>query len=408
MTQDETTTGRRGAVAVAGLVTAVSAGVWTFAIVLAANRETQPFGPGDALWGLSFLAVQVVGVLVLVRRPRDAAARRFVWAPFAVAVGVLGSDYYGAVAEGRFALPGPTWVLLLGSVAFGVGMGGLALALYRFPDGQPVGRFWLWAERYTAAGIVGVAVLSLVEPVNPEFDIANPLTGGGVVPGSGVLAVVLSWLSPLLVGGMLSLASLVARYRRGDPTTRLQLRWVLYPVVVGVATTLALATAEQLAGFDEATVNNVSIGITVVFTVGVPVGILMAMTRARLYDVDRLFSRTLVYAIITIILATAYLAAVMAFQAVLSPMAGGENSDLAVAASTLAVAALFRPVRRRVGAVVDRRFARTRYDPERVMEQFATGLREHVDLRRVEGSLCKTVAGTVQPVQVHVWLADRG
>ena len=408
MTQAQTTTGRNWAVLVAGAVTVISACVWAFAITLAVSRETQPFGPGDALWGLSFLAIQVVGVLVLAKQPRDAAARRFVWAPFAVAVGVLGSDYYGAVAEGRFALPGPTWVLLVGSVAFGVGMGGLALALYRFPDGRPVGRFWLWAERYTAAGIVGVAVLSLLEPLDPEFGISNPLTGGAVVPGVDALASVLSWLNPLLVGGVLSLASLVARYRRGDPTTRLQLRWVLYPVVVGTVMTLTLAIAEQVAGFSDTAVNNASIVITIAFTIGVPVGILMAMTRARLYDVDRLFSRTLAYAIITIVLAAAYLGAVVGFQAVLSPLAGGDHSDLAVAASTLAVAALFRPVRRRVGAVVDRRFARTRYHADLVMEQFAAGLREHVDLRRVEASLCTTVAGTVQPAQVHVWLPERG
>lgn len=408
MTQDDVTTAtqrRRGAgVAVAAVVVVVSAGLWAFAIVLAANRERQPFGPADALWGLSFLAIQVVGVLVLTRRAHDVAARRFVWAPFAVAVGVLGSDYYGAVAESRFALPGPKWVLFAGSVAFGVGMGGLALALYRFPDGQPVGRFWSWAERYTAAGIVGVTVLSLLEPLDHEFGVGNPLTGGAEVPGVDALAAVLSWLNPLLVGGMLSLASLVARYRRGDPTTRLQLRWVLYPVVVAVALALALATAERLAGFDE---DAASIVITIAFTIGVPTGILMAMTRARLYDVDRLFSRTLVYAIITVILAAAYLAIVMTFQAVLAPLAGGADSDLAVAASTLVVAALFRPVRRRVGAVVDRRFARTRYDPEHVLGRFAADLREHVDLKRVEGSLCTTVATTVRPVQVHVWLAER-
>lgn len=375
---------------------------WSYAIRFAIGRS-EPFGPGDVLWGLSFLAVQAVGAIVVFRRPRDAAGWHFLWAPFAIAVGVLGSDYFGADFEGRASLPGPEWMLLAGNVSFGVGVGGLALALYRFPDGLSVGRFWRVAERVTVAGMIGTGVLSLFEPIlERQVEVANPLTGGDPVPGIGALELVFNLSQPLLIGGLLSLVSLVARYRRGTVTTRLQLRWVLYPIVTGVAVMALFAAVDAVATIPVSTGTLFGVVVTVIFTLGVPFGILMAVTRHRLYDIDRLVSRTLSYAVVTAVLAAVYLAGVVGFQTLLRPVA--VESDLAVAASTLGVAALFRPVRRRVQTAVDRRFDRSHYDGQQLSFGFAARLRDEVDLRQIDADLRATVRLAVQPSVVHVWL----
>lgn len=390
--------------AVTTAVLVVSALVWFAAILVAMARTSLPFGPADALWGLSFLAVQGVGVVVLRRRPRNLAAWYFLLGPALVAVGVLGSDWAGAVQEGRFGLPAPAWAALVGSVAFVLGVGLLALALYRFPDGRSLGGAWLVVERVLVVALVPQVLLALLEPellVEPA-PIVNPLTGGAVFPGLGLLETVLSWLQPIMIGGVLSLVSLGVRYRRGDGTTRRQLAWVLYPILVGVTFTLVVAAVDLVVGLSTPVENLVGVAVTVVFTVGVPAGILMAMTRARLYDIDRLVSRTVAYAVVSTVLLTTYLAMVLGLRGILAPVLGTESS-IAVAASTLVVAAMFGPLRRRTQAVVDRRFDRPRLDRVRTIEAFAARLRDEVDHETVVRDLRHTVQQVVSPSTTWVW-----
>ena len=135
----------------------------------------------------------------------------------------------------------------------------------------------------------------------------------------------------------------------------------------------------------------------------IPVAVAIAILRYRLYEIDRVISRTLVYGLLTVVLGAAYVALVLAGQAVFSSFAGGSN--LAIAGSTLVVAALFLPLRGRVQRLVDRRFYRRRYDAQRTLAAFGTRLREQVDLDGLRGDLEAVVAETVQPAHVSLWLA---
>ncbi len=137
----------------------------------------------------------------------------------------------------------------------------------------------------------------------------------------------------------------------------------------------------------------------------IPTGCAIAILRHQLFDVDRVISRTLVYATLSLVLGAAYVGLVLAGQALFSSFAGG--SDLAIAASTLVVAALFLPVRSRVQGFVDRRFYRRRYDAQRTLEGFGARLRDQIDLNTLSGDLRKAVDETMQPTHVSVWRRDQ-
>jgi len=393
---------RRGAqrTVVAWVVFSTIVVVWLAAVGVALPRTSNPLDPGDVLWASSFLVLAALGRFVVSRRPGDVFGRLLLAGPLALGVGVLGGDYAGRTQEGA-GWPGGAWFALTGRVAFALGAGAIALALYRFPDGRPVSRTWRGAEFVTLVGTAAAAVGALTVPVVADEPgvLVNPLVGGR-------LAATSAWLDRasvlLLVGGIASLVSIVARYRRGGPEVRAQLRWVLYPVAVAFVMASFFALAELLTGWEptEAT----GIATTIVLTLGVPLGIIAAITRARLYDIDRIISRTATYAIVTTVLVGVYGALTVVPAALL-----GLESDLLVAAATLAAAAAFVPVRRQVQAVVDRRFNRSRYDAQRVVERFGSRLRRDVDLDSLTDALRGVVATTVQPAHVSLWLPrERG
>ncbi len=192
------------------------------------------------------------------------------------------------------------------------------------------------------------------------------------------------------------LASLVVRYRRSRGVEREQLKW------------LAFAAALLVVGFLGATVAGTGLVSDLFFVLAIasvvfmPVAVAIAILRYRLYEIDRVISRTLVYGSLTVILGAAYAGLVLAGQAVFSSFAGGSN--LAIAVSTLVVAALFLPVRSRVQGFVDRRFYRRRYDAQRTLEAFGVRVREEVDLPLLSADLRGVVAETVQPTHVSLWL----
>jgi hypothetical protein len=237
--------------------------------------------------------------------------------------------------------------------------------------------------------------------------VRNPLGATGawadLVTAVGIVGDVLAAL-----GFLLAMLALVLRLRRSSGVERQQLK--MFGYVVSLATVgLVMAIATEVAGEDSATWVYV-VGATGWFAallcivVGIPVAVGIAILKHRLYDIDVVIKRTLVYGSLTAMLALSYLGMVLVFRLVLAPMT--EGSDLAVAGSTLAVAALFRPMRSRVQAVVDRRFFRARYDAAQTLQGFAGRIRDELDLETLGVDLRQAVRDTMQPAHVSLWLRE--
>jgi len=234
-----------------------------------------------------------------------------------------------------------------------------------------------------ALGVPGAAL----SPDNPD----NPLKVDSVVLevmfGVGMLLLMTSFVAAVV--------SIVLRYRAAVGVERQQLKQLVF---AGSLALPIMALAVPLFGYDSLAVR---VALAVAF-LSLPVAAGIAILRYRLYDIDVVINRTLVYGALTATLAGSYLGAVLLLQLALSPVT--ESSSLAIAASTLAVAALFRPVRKRIQSLVDRRFFRTRYDAALTLERFGAHLRDEVDLETLGDDLRAVVAETMQPAHVTLWL----
>ena len=238
--------------------------------------------------------------------------------------------------------------------------------------------------------------MALTQPFAEQETLAghrNPLLGWAAADILGAINGLANGVFlPAIV--LASIASLVVRYRRSRGIERLQLRWFLFVAALMVAALFvtALLPAIQPAG---------DIIGPIVFT-ALPITVAVAILRYRLYDIDVLIRRTLVYGALSVTLAAVYAGLVIVLQGALSELAGGDT--LAVAASTLAVAAVFQPARRRIKTGVDRRFYRSRYDAQRTAEGFSASLRHEVDMMRLAGDLAAVAGDTLRPVSISVWI----
>ena len=208
---------------------------------------------------------------------------------------------------------------------------------------------------------------------------------------------------------MLAVASLLVRYRRGSGIERAQLKWfAAVATVTGVAALGSIATnSPSSATGPTGALGTVSAVFNVLIYVGLallPLAIGIAVLRYRLYEIDRLISRTLAYGLVTLALLAVFGGAILLLSALLSPLTGGNT--LAVAGSTVLVAALFQPLRRRVQALVDRRFNRSRYDAQEAVAAFTERLRDEVDIDTLQGSLLSIVEATLEPTTSGLWLRE--
>jgi hypothetical protein len=287
-------------------------------------------------------------------------------------------------------VPASLWVVALGLI-------GTQLPL-RLPDGKLPSPRWRWFSRVSllliAVSVVGMAVQpGRVEDVPGT---ANPVGSELLKPLASVFLLVIL----CFIGGVVAL---VARYRRSDSHDRVQLRWVAFSGAVFLGVYMVTLPLPSLLGLaDDSSGANAINSVSQLAFAALPIGIGHAVLRHRLYDIDAVVSRTLSYAVLTATLAGAYLASVLLLQLVLSP-----SSDLAIAGSTLAVAALFQPARRWIQAAVDRRFYRHRYDAARTLERFGGRLRDEVDLDSLAGELRVVVADTMQPAHLSLWMRPR-
>jgi hypothetical protein len=349
----------------------------------------------------------LVGALVASRQPANAVG----WLLLVAAV-ALGLDTLMTVYAGRASAPGAEWAGWLNSWLLFVWLylPALFLALV-FPAGRLLSRRWRVVVGLgvgaVGANVVGSAFAPGVLEIPADRPIRNPLGIEGPVGDA------LSWLSgagellaaaTLVLGGL----SVVLRLRRSRGRARQQVTWFAYVCMLALVPFMVLALVSLVAGDDDLPpwLNVLVViawwSLVVLLLVGLPSAIGIAILRHQLYDIDVVINRTLVYGALTVTLGASYLGSVLLLQLVLNPLTQG--SDLAVAMSTLAVAALFRPARRRIQLLVDRRFFRHRYDAARTLQEFGARLRDQLDVDALGNDLQVVVRDTMQPTQVTLWL----
>ncbi|HEX6676610.1 MAG TPA: hypothetical protein VF486_16490 [Actinomycetes bacterium] len=356
------------------------------------NQQARQAGRSDlgsdantAVYGLVAVSAATVGAVLASRRPRHPVG----WLLLALGLWFVYGYASWVLLAWRGAPPAVGSAVLDANVVVIPALIGFVLLLT--PTGRlPSPRWRWWARVAAAAAVAGLVSLALGPFREPDQSVANPLAvtalAGPLLVVRGVALAVAGLAIP--VGAW----SLVVRFRRARGVERLQLRWLVVataPVGVAVA---ALAT-QALTG------NEVDLGwLAGVCLAVLPLAIGAAVLRYRLYDLDRIVSRTLAYGLLTLLLG-GYAAAVLGLGQLL-----GRDSPLVVAAATLAVAALFQPARQRVQQGVDRRFDRRRYDAERTIAAFSARLRQQVDLDTLTAELLAVVDQTMQPTQASLWL----
>jgi hypothetical protein len=371
-------------------------------VVVAGATFVLDLGGGEGDEGLAVLLIgyATAGALVASRHPRNPVGWLLLGVALAFAVQSLGEVYVTSPSA-----PGRELVGWAASWAWFVWMGlvGIFLPLL-FPDGRLPSRRW---RPVAWLGGVALALSVTGSALHPgDLDLAtrveNPFGARGAVADLAEAASA-AGSALVAVAFVLTGVSLVLRLRRSRGVERLQLKWFAYTGLLALAG-LALAMVDVLlaAGWAEpiGTVGWMTFLLTSVL--GVPVATGIAILRHRLYDIDVVINRTLVYGALTATLAAAYLGSVLLLQLALSPLT--QDSGLAIAASTLAVAALFGPARARIQAAVDRRFYRRRYDAQQTLERFSARLRDELDLEALGADLRAVVGETMQPAHVSLWL----
>jgi hypothetical protein len=277
--------------------------------------------------------------------------------------------------------------------------------MLRFPTGRLLGPGW---RRWERACLAAIGVLVLMAAVEPMPLVGFPTTPNPAAIGSPRLTAFGASLFAVMFAVPIgvSVTALVVRYRRGSVTERLQLRWLAAAsVVLGTVALSTPLTAPEVGQGRLSTAS--SIGYAIGFS-AIPIAIGIAIVRYRLYDIDRLVKRTLVYALVSGVLGIVYATAVLGLSAPLTAILPAAGGTLTTAASTLLVAALFRPVRRRAQVAVDRRFDRERHEATTTVEAFGGRIRGEVELDAIVGDLLAGAGRVVHPTSSSCWLRPRG
>ncbi len=357
------------------------------------NGDLQ--GATIATFAMAWIAIQAfatVGAVIASRHPRNPIG----WLFCAASIFMMTANVESGYADYAIAhsLHGTVAVAVALSWTWVAGVGLLVPAVLLFPDGRLPSRRWRPIGWLAVAWVAILSLALLLEPGpldSPLESVDNPIG----LPGVQVVQLVVGGGGGALL--VLALvASLAERYRRGSAEQRQQLKWFLTAVVA----TLTFVIVSGISGI------GVPDAVWLAFIATIPTSVGFAILRYRLYEIDRIVNRTLVYAAVTALLAGLYFGIVIGLQAAFSGLARG--NDLAIAGSTLVVAALFRPARGRIQALVDRRFYRRRYDAELTLAAFGARLRDEVDLDALGADLGTVVRDTMQPAHVSLWLRPQG
>ncbi len=379
-------------------VVAISLVVGALVLGLANRSEAPLYEVTSAIITPTFATL---GVLIASRRPGNVMG--WIFLASGVLEGVLMfSGQYATVAlapDGPL-LPGGALAVWFATLAQNSFVGCILFLIWLFPDGRLLSRRWrpvAWAIGTFLA--VSLVIAALSPGPFAEFPSAsNPFGVEGAMPPEPVLA----------AGGFMLLAcmvavglSLILRFYRSRGEERLQLKWFTYAATVVLPTPLLLSVispaAYEMLGRLAWTLGFLSL----------PVSASVAILKYRLYDIDRIINRTLVYGTLTVSLALVYLGSVALLRGLIFGFTG-QSSQLVIVASTLTIAALFGPLRRRIQNFVDRLFYRKKYDAAQVLADFSSRLRDETDLGRLNEDLVSVVRETVQPEHASLWLREPG
>ena len=355
--------------------------------------------PDLAQWdlrpGVALVSAATVGAVLASRRPAHPVG----WLLLAQVASNLttgaAAQYlaWGLLAPGG-TLPATRYVALYFPASAGGGLLLLGFVLLLTPTGKLPSPGWRWwASAMVAVPLLLVVGVTLAPgPVDPSVQVVGgPFEFHGL--GGGLLVVNQLALAFTTLAVAVCAGSLVVRFRRARGVERQQLRWVAV-----AAALLVVAAGVALVGLALGATEVVTWALSA-WVAGLPVAIGAAVLRYRLYDLDRIISRTLAYGLLTLLLGGGYAAMVLGLGQLL-----GRDSSLVVAAATLAVAGVFQPARRRIQQAVDRRFNRRRHDTAETIQAFSTHLRDQLDLDTLQGELLEVVDQTMQPAQASLWL----
>ncbi|MDQ3962677.1 MAG: hypothetical protein M3277_01995 [Actinomycetota bacterium] len=367
------------------------------------NRDL-PSQEADPATGVAFAAMALLGVFLAHKRPDNGLGWLFLGVG-AVAGLSLVTPNYALYSVHVQELPGTAligwfsawlWLPTIGSV--------MTFFFLLFPTGHVPGPRWRWVFRMAVAAIVGLCLAMALKPGRlgeEELPIVNPFGVEGLGP---ILDVVGASAGILFAAATVaSLVSLVFRFRRGSQIERLQIKWFAFAAGINVTSILIEILFPAVFAALPRFVDDTVFGMQVLL---LPVTAALAILRYRLYEIDVIINRALVYAALTAVLLGSYLVIVLTLSRLLDPVT--RDSDVAVAASTLAVAALFRPLRARIQAFIDRRFYRAKYDAVAALDRFGARLRDEVDIELVRSDVLGLVADTMQPSHASLWLRREG
>ena len=396
---------------------AVSLLLGLFSVALLVLTRAAPIPRGavprgvNAVWGLLLLAIlSTMGALIVARRPGNRIGWSFVAAGLGLALQAFATQYaiYTLLTDPG-ALPGAAWLSWISTwLTIPAIFSAFVALLLLFPTGRLLSPRWRPVAWMVVGWIAGVAVGNFAYPPDSYLGVEAPVrlnqAAGQIISMIGGLA----WLLATLAIPAAA-ASLVVRFRRSRGQERQQLKWLAYAAAmlgVGVLGATLVGFLDQLGWIRPQFTRPVGIvlgGVAILGVTGLPVAAGLAILRYRLYEIDRIINRTLVYGLLTALLAAVYAGLVLALGQ-LSGGIGTEPPSWAVAGATLAVAALFQPARRRIQQAVDRRFNRRKYDAAKTVEAFSVRLRDQIDLDTLATELQAVVDQTMEPTRVFLWL----
>jgi uncharacterized membrane protein YhdT len=351
---------------------------------------------------LTAISYAPVGALIASRHPENPVGWLLCLYGFVISLSYFSAEYaiYALLAQPD-SLPAGEAMAWVFSWMLPLVIGFSTLSYLLFPTGRLPSRRWRWAVWLTVAFIVVGVLLGAFSsgPLSDLGPIQNPL---GIVSLADIYSAILYTTFSVLLVAVIS--SVFVRLRRAGGVEHQQIKWFAYAVA---ANAIAVVVAYVIPGLIETPLwfERVGFALNNIVIPAIPIAIGIAILRYRLYDIDILINRTLVYGSLTLMLALVYFGGVTATQVVFTALTGQEEQpQLTIVVSTLVIAALFTPLRRRIQSFIDRRFYRRKYDARKTLEAFSAQLRDETDLNALSEDLVGVVRETMQPAHVSLWL----